>query len=198
MQQAIRAFIAIELPKDIQDKLFSVQLEIQAKVGGAGKKAVRWVPSGNIHLTLKFLGEVSESNLNSLSDIIKNETARHAAFTLTIRGLGAFPSPHRPRIIWVGSEAPLTLSNLQKGIDLGTQKLGYPGEDRSFSPHLTLGRIAQNAHPDEVYSISQIFNKYDPGELGQTLVSEIHLFRSDLHPGGAVYTSLMRFSLANE
>jgi RNA 2',3'-cyclic 3'-phosphodiesterase len=192
---AIRAFIAIELPLDVRQKLDAVEKEIQSRAGESARRAVRWVPTSNMHLTLKFLGEVSTANLQTLARMMQTEANTHGRFEMTIAELGAFPNVRRPRVIWIGSEAPAELSALQKSIEAETKKLGYPVEERPFSPHLTLGRISQNAHPDEVTQVARALGEMKIGELGRVLVDRIHLFRSDLHPSGATYTSLNNFML---
>ncbi len=192
---AIRAFIAIELPEEVRQKLDAVEKQIQAQGGEAGRKAVRWVSSGNMHLTLKFLGEVSTANVQSLAGMLQKEASRHHGFVMTIGGLGAFPNARRPRVIWIGTEAPPELSSLQKAIEAETRQLGYPAEERPFSPHLTLGRISQNARPEEINAVAQVLGDIKVGELGRVPVDSIHLFQSDLRPSGAVYTSLYNFKL---
>jgi RNA 2',3'-cyclic 3'-phosphodiesterase len=192
---AIRAFIAIELPEDIRRQLDEVVKQIKSQAGEATCRAVRWVPASNIHLTLKFLGEVSTGNLPALASILQREAASHHNFDMTIGELGAFPNIRRPRVIWIGTEAPDDLTVLQKAIDAETHQLGYPSEDRPFSPHLTLGRISQSARPNEVSKLTLILAEIKIGEIGHMTANRIHLFRSDLHPGGAVYTSLFSFPL---
>ena len=193
--EAIRAFIAIELPEDVRRKLDEVSRQIQSRAGEEARRAVRWVPASNMHLTLKFLGDVSTGNVEALARMIRTETAQHSRFEMILGGLGAFPNPKRPRVIWAGSEAPGELSALQKAIEAETRKLGYPAEERPFSPHLTLGRIAQNARPEEVVQVARALSEVKVGELGRVSVERVHLFRSDLRPSGAVYTSLYAFGL---
>ncbi len=192
---AIRAFIAIELPEPIRQQLDQIEKQVQERAGEAGRKAVRWVPASNMHLTLKFLGEVSTANVQTLARMLQNEASRHKGFELTIGGLGAFPNVRRPRVVWVGTEAPNDLSVLQKAIEAETRQLGYPAEERPFSPHLTLGRISQNARPEEVTQVAKVLGEMKVGELGRVRVEHLHLFRSDLKPSGAVYTSLYKFKL---
>lgn len=193
--EAIRAFIAIELSEEIRQKLGELEKTIQAHTGEAARKAVRWVPANNMHLTLKFLGDVSIGNVEALAGMLRNEAARHASFDLTVGSLGAFPNLHRPRVIWVGVKAPSKLAALQKAIEAETRQLGYPTEDRPFSPHLTLGRITQNARPEEVTQVARVVEELQVGELGQVHVNRLDLFRSDLHPSGSIYTSLYNFQL---
>lgn len=192
--EAVRAFIAIELPEETRRQLDDIEKQIQDRAGQGAHKAVRWVPASNMHLTLKFLGEVSAANIQSLARTLYNQAYRQTEFDISIGGLGAFPNIRRPRVIWVGATAPSALFSLQKGIDAETRQLGYPTDDRPFSPHLTLGRIAQNARPEEVIQVAQALSETKVGELGRIKVNCIHLFRSDLRPTGAVYTPLHTFS----
>jgi 2'-5' RNA ligase len=192
---AIRTFIAIELPEDVRQQLDQIEHEIQARAGDMARKAVRWVPASNMHLTLKFLGEVSTGNVQSLARMVQGEAARHAPFTFTVGDLGAFPNIRRPRVIWVGAHAPADLLTLQKTIEAETRRLGYPAEERPFSPHLTLGRISQNARPEEVTQVARALGEMRVGVIGHVKVDRLHLFRSDLHPSGAVYTPLHSFPL---
>jgi 2'-5' RNA ligase len=187
----VRAFIAIDLPLEVQEGLDQISNQLQEQLGGI---PVRWVEAENIHLTLKFLGDVSLSNLDVLTEIIWVEAISHKAMEISIGGLGAFPKVRRPRVIWVGVEAPQELDFLQRGIDLATARVGYSPDRRAFSPHLTLGRVSRNATPRDVSRIGEVLSKEKVGFLGVARVSAVHLYRSDLQPGGAVYTKLFSAS----
>lgn len=189
----IRSFIAIDLPKPIQDSLDNVSQDLQSR---RKTTAVRWVPAKNIHLTLKFLGEVSSNNLEMLVKILYAEIGRHRCFEIKIGGLGAFPSIHRPRVIWIGVEAPPALHSLQHSIEAEAVRLGYAAEERAFSAHLTLGRVSHNASPEEVRQIGEVISELKVGQLGTAVVDKVRLFRSDLEPGGAVYTPLNTIPLS--
>jgi len=151
---------------------------------------IRWVSANNIHLTLKFIGDVSVSNLEMLKKILQAEATRHHPLEISVGGIGAFPSLHRPRVIWVGVEAPQELSNIQVGIEAEMARLGYAREERDFSPHLTLGRVSRNATPAEIRSIGNVLGALKVGFLGAASLAEVHLYKSDLNPDGALYTRL--------
>lgn len=193
---AVRAFIAIELPLPIRQALSTLEEHIQASAGPAARKAIRWVPTENMHLTLKFLGEVSAGNLQALAHMLRGEARRHSTFSFSVGELGAFPNLRRPRVIWIGIKAPGELSNLQKAIEAETQRLGYPAEERPFSPHLTLGRISQNARPEEASLVAHALGEMKVEMIGQVQANQVHLFRSDLRPTGAVYARLFSFDLS--
>jgi 2'-5' RNA ligase len=188
----IRAFIAINLSPEIARKLESILIDLQRKLKGV---PVRWVPVDNIHITLKFLGDVSVSNLDMLKKIIAAEAARHTSFEISARDLGAYPSLKRARVIWVDVKAPPDLASFQRALDQETARLGYPGEDRPFSPHLTLGRVSRNASSDDLHRISTVLAETKPGVLGTALINSVYLYRSDLLPSGAVYSALFNSEL---
>ena len=183
----IRAFVAIDLPPDVQDCLAQISVQLKEQVG---EKSVRWVPIPNIHLTLKFLGDVSVNNLDVLKEIIRTEAALQKPLEISIGRLGAFPKTRHPRVIWVGVEAPSELTSLQRGIEGRVIKVGYPKDKRAFFPHLTLGRVSRNAAPQDVRKLGDILSSSSVGFLGVASVQEVHLFRSDLLPTGAVYSKL--------
>jgi RNA 2',3'-cyclic 3'-phosphodiesterase len=188
----IRTFIAIELPETIQQQLVLISKQLQA-VMPAG--SVRWVAVQNIHITLKFLGEISTGQIDQLTQALSIEVTRHPIFQVSVEGLGAFPNVHRPRIIWVGIKAPPELYELQKGIDTETARLGYPSEEREFSPHLTLGRISHNASVDDVRKIGEGIVSIKVNKLGFLKADRVHLFKSDLQPRGPIYTNLFSIPL---
>ena len=188
----IRAFIAVNLSPEILQSLDQASRDLQAKLRGI---PIRWIPSENIHLTLKFLGDVSTANLDLLKKILANVALSHEPCEVSVGGLGAFPKIHSPRVIWVGLEVPPALVALQQEVEAETARLGYPGDAHSFSPHLTLARVSRNATPDQVHTISAVLEKTHVGFLGATRIQAVHLFRSDLQPGGAVYSTIYSVSL---
>jgi 2'-5' RNA ligase len=183
----IRAFIAIELSREIQSKLEQVTTQLKHRLEGL---PIRWVAVENIHLTLKFLGDVSLSNLEILKKLLLSVSSAHHPFDISAGGLGAFPKAHQPRVIWVGLEAPPDLESIQHAVDIETARLGYTREERPFSPHLTVGRVSRNASPADIRAIASVVEDFRVGFLGAARVNAVHLFRSDLQPGGAIYTCL--------
>lgn len=183
----IRSFIAIDLPESLYAPLEQVSETLQGKLKDM---PIRWVPVPNIHLTLKFLGDVSEKNINMIREILLAEAASHKQFEISVGGFGVFPSFTRPRVIWIGVEAPEELNQLYCRIDGETARLGYAPDKRKFNPHVTLGRVSRNASSKEVRFIGGVLRKYKLGFLGAARIMEVHLFKSDLSPKGAVYTKL--------
>jgi 2'-5' RNA ligase len=189
----LRAFIAIEIPPEIK-KAIADQI---ASLKNSAGHAVRWVAPENIHLTLKFLGETSPSNVQPLSEALQAECEQHAPFEISVSGLGCFPNAHRPRVIWIGLGIPQELNHLQHKLEQATARLGYATEDKPFSPHLTIGRVREQATSAELKNINCEFEKLHVGLLGTFTASSVHLFKSDLKPSGPVYTSLFNARLGN-
>ena len=151
----IRAFIAVDLSPEILERIEQVSLDLRARMKDV---PVRWVPVENIHLTLKFLGNVSTANLEILKDILGKVVSSHCECDISVGGIGAFPKPHNPRVIWVGMEVPQELVTLQHNIEIETARLGYSREYRPFSPHLTFGRVSRNASDQDVHAIADVLD----------------------------------------
>ena len=190
--EVIRAFIAVNLSPDILDRIDQVALDLRKRMDAV---PVRWVPTENIHLTLKFLGNVSTANLEILKDILGKVVSSHHECDISVGGIGVFPKPHNPRVVWVGMEIPQELIALQHNIEIETARLGYSREHRPFSPHLTFGRVSRNASTQDVHIIADILDKYKVGFLGATRVRTVYLYRSDLKPEGAEYTPIYSAAL---
>lgn len=194
----LRAFIAIEIPLEIHK---AIEQETALLREALPKSLIRWIPTGNIHLTLKFLGDVSPSNVDMLAQFLSTEVSQHSALELQFGGLGVFPNPKRPRVIWIGIQAPdglAGLAALHRGIEAATAKLGYPPEKRPFSPHLTVGRIKKNIGSTGIQKVQKTLEDTEIGMLGSAQVISLHLFKSDLKPTGAVYTRMHTAAMRNE
>ena len=170
--------------------------QLKERLPTAASEAVRWVPAENIHLTLKFLGDVSLSNLELLKEMLLAEVREHTPFEFSVGGLGAFPNSTRPRVLWVGVQAPPELSTLQNNIEARMERIGYAREERPFSPHLTLGRVSRAATAREIHPLGETLKATKVGFLGAVYAESVCLFKSDLRPQGAVYTRLLAAPLA--
>jgi 2'-5' RNA ligase len=182
----LRAFIAVEIPAEIQQNVYRQTAVFRRGI----ESLVRWVPAHNMHLTLKFLGDVSPNNVEFLVQMLRNEAALVPAFDIHLAGLGSFPNLRRPRVIYVGIQAPAALDALQRGIEAAARRLGYESEERPFSAHLTLGRLRQNATAVEQQQIRRALESTQVDVFGTARVDSLHLYKSDLNPGGSIYTRL--------
>lgn len=191
--ETIRAFIAIELPSAVQDRLAALQRQLRDEVPPG---SVRWVRPTGVHLTLKFLGDTRVEALPEIHQAL-TVVARHTpACTFTVGGLGCFPNPLRPRVVWVGlQEETGRLAALRAAIEEATAPLGYERERRSFRPHLTLGRVQRRASRTEAAEIGQVVARTAVDTLGGVAADRFALIRSVLRPQGAEYSTLEIFRL---
>lgn len=183
----LRAFIAIDLPDSLQNALEKQIIRLRQPLGD---ELIRWVSTQNMHLTLKFLGTIAASHLEFLKQIITQTAESHNQFDMQISGIGSFPNSKQARILWAGIHAPAELSSLQKSLEAGTTRLGYEAEERPFSPHLTLGRVRQNIDPTGMQKIRTTLAAIQLGNIGSARVDSIHLYKSELHSSGSIYTKL--------
>ncbi|MFZ5820389.1 MAG: RNA 2',3'-cyclic phosphodiesterase [Chloroflexota bacterium] len=190
----LRVFIAIEIPPVVRQAIEKNTARLQSALDA---NLVRWTPTGNIHLTLKFLGDVSPPTIDMLAQMLDREASQHSSFEMQFGGLGTFPNPRRPRVIWVGIQAPAALEALRRGIEAATARMGYPTENRPFSPHLTIGRVKQTTGPADAQKIRLALEATKIGALGAGKVEAVHLFKSDLKPAGSLYTRLFSAPLKN-
>ena len=182
----LRAFIAVEIPVELRQAACTAILPLQNGTGSS----IRWVPMENMHLTLKFLGDVSPANIEMLSQMLRAEADLFRCFDLQLGGLGCFPNPKRPRVLYIGIQAPAALEALQRGIESASRRLGYESEERGFSPHLTVGRVKQNVIATQQQAIRRAIEETRIDSLGTARVDSVHLYKSDLRPTGSVYTRL--------
>ncbi|GAB4539099.1 MAG: RNA 2',3'-cyclic phosphodiesterase [Anaerolineae bacterium] len=184
----IRSFVAVELPDEIKGVLAELQGDLKAQLPS---KAVRWTRPESIHLTLQFLGDVAPGKVEGVAGALREVCARQTPFTFELEGIGVFPNPGRPRVVWVGVAEPGgALVALQKEVVGALAPLGFEAERRPYTPHLTIGRAARDAGRRELAEVGELITRTEVGTLGQVSVEHITLMKSDLQPGGAVYTPL--------
>ncbi|MBW1783787.1 MAG: RNA 2',3'-cyclic phosphodiesterase [Deltaproteobacteria bacterium] len=178
----IRSFLAFELPAEIQRILSAVFEEARTLLSN-----VRWVRVANIHLTMVFMGNVPEAQLGPIGEAAGGVCREYAPFHIQLKGLGLFGSRRNPRVLWVGLGGDRDRMSCFRGdLQKALKPFGIKEEKRPFRPHLTLGRfrkgVKSGAH------LGDLLAKYEDLNSPQTLLNELVLFRSDLNPGGAVYT----------
>lgn len=188
----LRAFIAIDLPQPIQESITKETARLQKSLGD---KIIRWIPTHNIHLTLKFLGNIPETHVDFLKQILTKTADSNSVFDLQIQSIGSFPSLNLPRVIWLGVQSSRGLISMQKNVEEGVTKLGYEKEARKFSPHLTLGRVKQNIHPSDLQKIRETLTNFQLGKIDPARVDSVHLYQSDLNTEGSIYTKLFSAKL---
>jgi 2'-5' RNA ligase len=191
----IRTFIAVDLPQAVLDSLGQISVQLQEKLPST---PVRWVDFSKMHLTLKFLGDISQENIGMVKKILQSECAKRQVMEIGIGGIGAFPKMRHPRVIWIGVEAPAELSDLRRGIEDGVARLGYNYDKYEFTPHLTLGRISRKASARDVRAVGDVLADFQVGFIGVARLDAVHLYRSDLNPEGARYTRLFTAPLEDQ
>ncbi|MBC7232397.1 MAG: RNA 2',3'-cyclic phosphodiesterase [Chloroflexi bacterium] len=186
--EQIRTFVAIELDNTLKDILRQVQEELKrAAIARIG----RWVAPDGIHLTLKFLGNISPERVPEITQAIERGCHSFAPFTISLSQPGFFPNARRLRVVWVGVDGEVeTLLQLQRSVESALNAIGFPPEKRGFQPHLTLARIRDYARPNEREEMAKRIAAVQVDTSASMLVREVHLIRSDLRPTGAVYTRL--------
>ncbi|MCJ7717399.1 MAG: RNA 2',3'-cyclic phosphodiesterase [Anaerolineales bacterium] len=183
----IRTFIAVDLPPNVLEALGQISSQLQEKLPDT---QVRWVNFEKMHLTLKFMGDISKENIGMVEKILQSEASKRQVMEIGIGGIGAFPKERHPRVIWIGVEAPTELFDLRRGIEYGLARLGYNYDKYEFSPHLTLGRISRKASARDVRTVGNVLSDFQVGFIGVARIDAVPLYRSDLLPEGAKYTRL--------
>ena len=183
----VRTFIALDLPAAIRDQANRLQQLMRQRCPG-----VRWVKPEQMHLTLKFLGNTRVEQVATILTLLDRITRSIAPFVLDIGGIGAFPTLRNPKVIWAGISAEARLVDFHQCIDTELEQLGFPKEKRSFSPHLTLGRVKDGTCRKKLVSCIE---QYSTEHIGTATASRVIFFRSDLTPSGPVYSVLGEFSL---
>ncbi|RLD07516.1 MAG: RNA 2',3'-cyclic phosphodiesterase [Chloroflexota bacterium] len=191
----IRTFIAVDLPPSVLDALGQISSQLQEKMPAT---PVRWVDFTKMHLTLKFLGDISAENIAMVEKILQSEASKRQVMEIGIGGIGAFPKERHPRVIWIGVEAPADLFDLRRGIEDGVARLGYNYDKYDFTPHLTLGRISRKASARDVRTVGNVLHDFQVGFIGVARIEAVHLYRSDLKPEGAEYTRLFSGKLTEQ
>lgn len=184
----IRVFLAITIPSRVREQIDHLQEELRFL-----KADVKWVRAESIHLTLKFLGTVSEEMLEKISWAIRPVIGLWEMMDLSIQGLGCFPSSRNPRVLWLGIDRGAgQISSLQKMIEIKAAEVSFPPETRPFTPHLTIGRVRS---PKGKEALVRAIETRKNAAMGTFQVKEVFLIRSELTPSGAVYTQLKTFPM---
>ncbi|MDD5155494.1 MAG: RNA 2',3'-cyclic phosphodiesterase [Candidatus Omnitrophica bacterium] len=179
----MRAFIAIELPNEIRDSLNGIQEKLKAC-----KADVRWVAPENIHLTLKFLGEVNEEQLSKVKAIMETIAGQKKIFNIRLASVGAFPNMNYPRVIWAGVDnGGKEAEELACALEEKIEKIGIPKEERAFSSHITIGRIRSNLGKDRLTAGLKQPENYFKDSVHEFSVNKLTLFKSTLTPKGPIY-----------
>ncbi|MCC6345995.1 MAG: RNA 2',3'-cyclic phosphodiesterase [Nitrospirales bacterium] len=186
----MRCFIALDISAEVREAVGAVIERVRPAARG-----VRWVAPYNIHLTLKFLGEIREETVPGIRRTLSSVCSRHRSFALAIQGTGAFPSLKQPSVIWAGIGDSEELEALYRDIEDSLHVLGFVKEGRKFSPHLTMGRVKERTRK---IVLDKEFAALKDTFFGTIEAKEILLMKSELKPAGAEYAKVAGFALNNK
>ncbi|MCK4941094.1 RNA 2',3'-cyclic phosphodiesterase [candidate division WOR-3 bacterium] len=176
----MRTFLAVEVPEHIRKKIDDF-IQIEAK----RELPIKWVKFDNLHITLKFLGEIDEKKKVEITPVIREIGKRYSPFNAQLTGLGCFPNPRNPRVLWLGvKEGSEMLCNIAAEIEKALARFGFK-EEKRFHPHLTIGRIKTFCKIDHILEKAITSEPFS--------VNALTLFKSTLKPDGPIYTALDEF-----
>jgi 2'-5' RNA ligase len=183
----MRLFVAVHLSDVVRERLALTQDRLRR-----AQADVSWVKPGNLHITLKFLGEVEPKRLERIQSVLAETAGTAAPFTLAVAGVGTFGG-RIPRVVWAGIGAgSAPLEALARRVESGLAQIGFPKEKRGFTAHFTLGRVRS---PRNVAALMEALRAEPPDSLGDVSVDRVFLMQSQLDPGGSIYTELEQFPL---
>ena len=187
--RTIRAFVALNIPITMVRRVADLQADLRAKAWTA-KIRVGWVPPPNMHVTLKFLGNIPAENATIIGDRFRELLAERPAIRVQLKGMGAFPSREQPRVLWLGTLCENDeLVQLATDVDDWLADLRYPKEKRPFHPHLTLGRV-KTPRPS-----LDLLEGLEEREVGRCVATEVVLYESEIQQRGAEYSALAKIPL---
>jgi 2'-5' RNA ligase len=178
----MRTFLAVEIPESVR-KVIHDLIQIEAKK----ELPIKWVKFENLHITLKFLGEIEENNKSKMAPAIAEICQKHSPFSVQLAGLGCFPNPRNPRVVWVGvKQGGEELCTIAADLEEELARFGFK-EEKRFHPHLTIGRIKKFCKVDDILTKSVSTDVFR--------VNSIVFFKSTLKPDGPIYEKLDRYTL---
>ena len=187
----MRVFIAIDISEEIRKGLGNLQSELRSKAD-TKKGDVKWVKPENIHLTLKFLGEIKDEQVVDVCNVVKDVASRHESFELAVESVGCFGG-RSARVLWVSlGEGSDNLLQLQKDIELQLASAGWPPETREFTGHLTLCRVKNS---NAGLRLAAIIENYKDFKLGIITADSVCVYQSQLTPSGPIYTVLGNYKM---
>ena len=184
--KTIRSFLAIDLAEDLKPEIADVQKEF--KKTGAN---IKYVPSQNMHFTLKFFGNIDEDMVEEISEAVEKVIRNYSAFDLSIGGCGSFPNQNTIKVLWIGIDSNSQIADLQKDLDMEFKKLGFKKE-RNYISHLTIGRPRNGKNNNQ---LKDTINSLKDLKIGTMRVSKISLKKSTLTPQGPIYEDIKVFNL---
>ncbi|MEA3327895.1 MAG: RNA 2',3'-cyclic phosphodiesterase [Chloroflexota bacterium] len=188
----MRTFIAVDFPPNIIEKIDGIISYFKTQLP---ERALKWVAAEQLHLTIKFIGELPDHKLSEIKSILTEAMGNHPVFKMGIKGLGMYPHVQKPRVVWLGITGKQPLIELHKILDQALAKVGIKSERDNFSPHLTIARVRRQTNQETVEEIGKTLSQFKVDSLGTIEVQQIRLYQSKLTPQGPIYTSLLKIQL---
>ena len=185
----VRLFVAILLSDSVRAALGKVQADLDG-----AHRGVRWIPSEQLHLTVKFLGEVPDRDVAQVAEAVARAAGRATPFDMQVAGCGCFPPGGSVRIVWAGaSESSGALLQCAEAVEGELEEMGFPRERRPFSSHITIGRVREDRSRGRLRSVVEVhtFSPMEQSVLSVTLMSSV------LSPKGPTYTAVSTSKLGN-
>jgi 2'-5' RNA ligase len=186
----IRAFIATNIDSRIIREVAETIVQLRRAI-----PEVRWVAPDNIHLTVKFLGDIDPSRVDPIANALEQALTLFPRFTINAKGLGVFPDLRRPRVLWVGLEGG-QLAKLAAQVEVALEPLGFLPEARGFQPHLTIGRWPRFG--GRAKNLLEELERWKCHDYGASKVETVTLFQSVLKPDGALHQPLRVVAIGHE
>lgn len=187
---AVRLFVAVNLPAAVRNEAYQAAAPLRDS-----RLPVRWVKADNLHVTLKFLGEVAPEQSGRIGSALVAGVRGVRAFSVAIGGIGAFPSMEHPRVVWIGVEKHPALELLANDVENALAPFGFGSELRPFHPHITLGRVGRGARADRLRGLENLAEEI--AYEGMATVESVDLMESRPGPGGSQYRVLVRAALTH-
>ncbi len=187
MQSAtLRTFFACQISPE---NLAQIE-QLLAELESPSSNAVKWVNPKNLHLTLKFIGDFKQADIDRIKPVLAEALSAFESFPINIHTLSAFPSLDRPQVVWLGLTADPALFQLVKTVEKQCEHLNYPAEKRPFAAHITIGRLRSSATPAEKNLISKVIRARQSIDIGKQRIDALHFYKSELTPAGPIYQIL--------
>lgn len=181
--KAVRTFIAVLIEEELKRRLANIQDEVKIQTG-----AIRWVAPDNLHVTIKFLGNVPAERLTNVFEAVEHAARKVESFRLSLGRVGGFPNLSRPRVVWVGVEAgEEELGRLAEAVEACLASVGFQREEKPFRAHITIGRLREGQRAPD---LSELRAQNKPAVSADQQVHAVAVMGSDLTPAGPVYSVL--------
>lgn len=187
----MRLFVAVDFPRDLRERMLEVTRPVRSK-----DLPLRWLGVDQLHLTLKFLGEVPRDDLSEARGILEEVASDYRPFDVGFREMGAFPTLRSPRVVWLGVEPVLELRSAKHDLEHAYARMGIERETRAFRPHVTVARVQGRSTTGTLRRLESLAREVTLDE--EYRVEEFHLVRSHLRPDGAEYETIHAAPLARE